>query len=70
MKVAMGVRRIFSRGGATSPFCLSFSTLKRLRNISLGGRTLGKSKVIITVGWVWWRHQMAPYLVFPRAPQP
>ena len=28
------------------------------------------SKVIITVGWVWWRHQRAPFLVLPRAPNP
>jgi len=28
-----------------------------LRSVFFGGRILGKSKVITTVGWVWWRHQ-------------
>ena len=24
--------------------------------------------MLITVGWAWWRHQRAPFLVLPRAP--
>ena len=49
-------------------FLLLFQFGRSLRNISLGDCILGKSNVIITVGWVWWRHQRAPFLVLPRAP--
>ena len=41
---------------------------RSLRNISLGGRILGKSNVIITVGRVWWRHQRAPLLSLASGP--
>ena len=41
---------------------------RSLRNISLGGRILGKSKVIITVGRVRWRHQRAPVLSLASGP--
>ena len=55
-----------------NPFAFSPSAISvmpySLRNISLDGRILGKSKVIIMAGWVWWRHQRAPFLVLPRAP--
>jgi len=47
---------------------LLFQLCRNLRNISLGGCILGKSNVLITVGWVWWRHQRAPFLVLPQAP--
>jgi len=39
-----------------------------LRSVFFGGRILGLIKVLITVGWVWWRHQRGPFLVLPRAP--
>jgi len=47
---------------------LLFQSCLSLRNVSFGDRILGKSNVIITVGWIWWRHQRAPFLVLPRAP--
>ena len=31
-----------------------------LRSVSFCGRILGLIKVLITVGWVWWRHQKSP----------
>jgi len=34
----------------------------------LGGRILGKSKVIITFGWIWWRHQRAPLFSLASGP--
>jgi len=34
-------------------FLLLFQLCRSLRNMSLGGRILGKSEVIIMVGWVW-----------------
>jgi len=40
---------------------LLFQLCRSLRNIPLGGRIVGKSKVIITVGWVRWRHQRGPF---------
>jgi len=49
-------------------FLVLFQLCRSLRNISLGGRILGKSKVIVTVGWVWRRHQKVP--VFSLAPPP
>ena len=39
-----------------------------LRNISLGDRILVKLKVIITVGWVWWRHQRASLFSLASGP--
>jgi len=41
-------------------FLLLFQFFRSLRNMSLGDFILGKSHVIITVGWLWWRHQRAP----------
>jgi len=49
---------------------LLFQLCRSLRNIPLGGGILGKSKVIITVGWVWWCHQGAPFLSCLGPPQP
>ena len=49
-------------------FLLLFQFCRSLRNISLGDCILGKSNVIIMVGWLWWCHQRAPFLVLPRAP--
>jgi len=49
-------------------FHLLFQFCRSLRNISLGDCILGKSNVIITVGWLWWRHQSPNFLVLPRAP--
>jgi len=45
---------------------LLFQLCHSLRNISLG--ISGKSKVIITVGWVWWRHQRAPFFSLASGP--
>ena len=45
---------------------LLFQLCHSLRNISLG--ISGKSKVIITVGWVWWRHQGAPFFSLASGP--
>ena len=39
---------------------LLFLFCRSLKNISLGDCILGKSNVIITVGWLWWGHQRAP----------
>ena len=36
-----------------------------LRSVSFGGRILGLIKVLITVGWVWWRHQRGPLFSLP-----
>ena len=49
-------------------FLLLFQFCSSLRNICLSDCILGKSNVIITVGWLRWRHQRAPFLVLPRAP--
>ena len=50
-------------------FLLLFQLCRSLRNISLGGPTLGKSKVIITIGWVWRRHQRSPLFSLASDPQ-
>ena len=39
-----------------------------LRSVSFGGRILGLIKVLITVGWVWWRHQRAPLFSLASGP--
>jgi len=49
---------------------LLFQLCRSLRNIPLSGRILGKSKVIIAVGWVWWRHQRAPFQSCLGPPNP
>ena len=49
-------------------FLLLFQLCRSLRNIPLDGRILGKSEVIITVGWVWWRHQRAPLFSLASGP--
>ena len=48
-------------------FLLLFQLCRSLRNIPLGGHVLGKSKVLITVGWIWCCHRRASFLVLPRA---
>jgi len=47
---------------------LLFQLCGNLRNISLGGHILRKSKVIITVGWVWWHHHRAPLFSLASGP--
>jgi len=47
---------------------LLFQLCRCLRNMSLGGRILRKSKVIIMVGRVWWRHQRAPVFTLASPP--
>ena len=49
-------------------FLLLFQLCRSLRNIPLGGRILGKSKVIITVGWVWWYHLRTPLFSLASGP--
>ena len=49
-------------------FLLLFQFCRSLRNISLGDCILGKSNVIITVGWLWWRHQRAPLFSLASGP--
>ena len=39
-----------------------------LRSVSFGGRILGLIKVLITVGWVWWRHQRGLLFSFASGP--
>jgi len=39
-----------------------------LRSVSFGGRILGLIKVLITVGWVWWRHQRGPLFGLASGP--
>ena len=49
-------------------FLLLFQFCSSLRNISLGDCILGKSNVIITVGWLRWRHQRAPLFSLASGP--
>jgi len=49
-------------------FLLLFQLCRSLRNTPLSGRMLGKSEVIITFGWVWWRHQRAPLFSLASVP--
>jgi len=43
-------------------FLLLCQSCRSLRSVGLsfGGRILGLIKVLITVGWEWWRHQRGP----------
>ena len=49
-------------------FLLLFQFCRSLRNITLGDCILGKSNVIITVGWLRWRHQSAPLFSLASPP--
>ena len=49
-------------------FLLLLQFCRSLRNISLGDCILSKSNVIITVGWLWWRHQRALLFSFASGP--
>jgi len=39
-----------------------------LRSVFCGGRISGLIKVLITVGWVWWRHQKGPLFSLASGP--
>jgi len=41
-------------------FLLLCQSCRSLRSVSFGGRILDLIKVLITVGWEWWRHQRGP----------
>ena len=41
-------------------FLLLCQSCHCLRSVSFGGRILGLIKVLITVGWVWWRYHRGP----------
>jgi len=49
-------------------FFLLFQFCGSQRNISLCDHILGKSNVIITVGWSWWRHQRTPLISLASGP--
>ena len=49
-------------------FLLLFQFCRSLRNISLRDCILGKSNVIITVGWLRWCHQRAPLFSLASGP--
>jgi len=49
-------------------YLLLFQFCRSLRNISLGDCILGKSNVIITVGWLRRRHQRAPLFSLASVP--
>ena len=49
---------------------VSLQSCRSLRSVGLsfGGRILGLIKVLITVGWKWWRHQRGPLFSLASAP--
>jgi len=49
-------------------FLLLCQSCRSLRSVGLsfGGRILRLIKVLITVGWEWWRHKRGPFFVLPR----
>ena len=51
-------------------FLLLCQSCRSLRTVGLsfGGRILGLIKVLITVGWEWWRHQRGPLFSLASGP--
>jgi len=49
-------------------FLLLCQSCHCLRSVSFGGRIFGLTKVLITVGWVWWRHQRGPHFSLASGP--